>query len=310
MKNPQRENGHIDIANELAEALAKTQLSGHEHRILWALWRQTWGWVEKTRENKIKRDNKGNPLKLKTAYISSKKWQELTNLNKYIISRTLRELILRRIVIKIDNPVDKIDNKIEYGFQKDYSQWLPPIRRIVIKNDNTYFVDKNDNCFSKIDNKISKIDNKKFYQLVPGKTMRIPKETKKETKKETIYIYTSVLNFWNSQKIIQHKGLTDKRKRVINAKLKEGYSIEDIERSIKNYAEILRGTEYYWNYKWTLEDFLQRGLEKFLDLSVAKQNYKHKHKETRAEQRNREEKERVYLDGELDWKTGKVIKTY
>jgi len=34
MASPQKENGHIDIANEIAEALAKTKLSPDEWRIL------------------------------------------------------------------------------------------------------------------------------------------------------------------------------------------------------------------------------------------------------------------------------------
>ena len=47
MANPQREDGHIDIANEIAEKLARTQLSGTEHKIIWAIWRKTWGWHKK-----------------------------------------------------------------------------------------------------------------------------------------------------------------------------------------------------------------------------------------------------------------------
>jgi phage replication O-like protein O len=44
MANPQRENGHIDIANEIAEALARTNLSAYQMRVMWAIWRKTWGW--------------------------------------------------------------------------------------------------------------------------------------------------------------------------------------------------------------------------------------------------------------------------
>jgi len=47
MANPQPEDGHIDIANEIAEKLARTQLSGTEHKIIWAIWRKTWGWHKK-----------------------------------------------------------------------------------------------------------------------------------------------------------------------------------------------------------------------------------------------------------------------
>lgn len=182
MANPQREDGHVDIANEIVEALAKMQLSGHESRVLWALWRKTWGWVRKDKEGKTIRDKRGQPLKLKSAVMSSKCWEKLTGLNKYIISRTLRELYLRQIVIKFDN-------KNRWGVQKDYDKWLQPIKRIVTKNGNAYFVTKNGNAFSKIDNEISKIDN--TFNKFGNKIIRKPKEdksllTSKETLKETL----------------------------------------------------------------------------------------------------------------------------
>lgn len=161
----------------MMEALAQTQLSGYESRILWALLRKTWGWIDRAKDGKIKRDKKGKPLKKKTAVISSKEWIKLTGLNKYNVSRTLRELVLRQIVIKIDN-------RNEWGPQKYYNKWLQPIKKIVIKNDNTYFVVKNDNVFVKNDNGIIEIDNKKTPKELIIKKHGSPKETLKETLKE------------------------------------------------------------------------------------------------------------------------------
>ncbi len=109
--------------------------------------------------------------------ISSKEWIKLTGLNKYNISRTLRELVLRQIVIKNDN-------KNEWGPQKYYNKWLQPIKNIVTKNDNTYFVTKNDNTFIKNDNGIIEIDNNKAPEELFIKQHRVPKETLKETLKE------------------------------------------------------------------------------------------------------------------------------
>lgn len=116
---PQIEEGHIDIANELVEALAKTQLSGYESRILWALWRMTWGYVEKDGRGRIvyKTNRKGNrqAVKLKFARITSKKWISLTGLKKSSIYKALRRLCKRNIVIK---------DKNMWGFQKHYKQWV------------------------------------------------------------------------------------------------------------------------------------------------------------------------------------------
>lgn len=83
----------------------------------------------------------------------------------------------------------------------------------------------------------------------------------------------SVFDYWNAQKIIEHRKLTDKLKRKINGSLKD-YSINEIKSAIDNYKFILESPLFYFTYKWNLTDFLQRGLEKFLDLETAKNNYK------------------------------------
>lgn len=116
MANPQKENGHINIATEIAEVLAQTQLSGYESRILWALWRKTWGWAKKEK-GKYVRDKNGNIVKLKKAPFSSEDWIKLTGLNIKHVYRTLRRLKKRNIIIKF--------NKNTWGFQKNYDEWLP-----------------------------------------------------------------------------------------------------------------------------------------------------------------------------------------
>lgn len=82
----------------------------------------------------------------------------------------------------------------------------------------------------------------------------------------------NIYSFWNEQQIIVHKKLTPDTQRAIEALLKD-YKEQDIMQSIKNYAEIQKGEQYYFNYAWTLKDFLKRGLIKFLDLEIAKHNY-------------------------------------
>ncbi len=86
---------------------------------------------------------------------------------------------------------------------------------------------------------------------------------------------SNIYTLWNKQKIITHKKLTEEIKGSINTALKN-YSEEDISRAIKNYGLIVNSDEYYWTYSWTLKDFLKRGIEKFLDLEVAKKNYREK----------------------------------
>jgi len=100
MAEPQLENGFTSIANEIVEALAHQNLSAYESRVLWALFRKTYGWHKK--EDRI-------PIT---------QFQKLTGLKRRHISRTLFELVARKIVTKRGDA-----HFITYGFQKDYLLW-------------------------------------------------------------------------------------------------------------------------------------------------------------------------------------------
>jgi hypothetical protein len=80
-----------------------------------------------------------------------------------------------------------------------------------------------------------------------------------------------IFNLWNEQKIVEHQKMTDKIQMKIRATLRE-YSEEDIVKAIKKYAEVINGEGYFWTYKWTLPDFLQRGLLRFRDTPL--ENFK------------------------------------
>lgn len=84
--------------------------------------------------------------------------------------------------------------------------------------------------------------------------------------------YIVLFDYWNNKKIIVHKKLTEKMKTKIRSALKD-YSPEELEKIIDTYTEILKDEKYYFSYKWTLEDFLSRGLGKFSDPEAAKQNF-------------------------------------
>ena len=234
MANPQREDGHVDIANELVEALAKTQLSGYESRVIWALWRKTWGWIEKDKKGKIIKDEKGQPLKLKSAVMSSKEWSKLTGLNKYNISRTLKGLYSRQIVIKFDN-------KNEWGFQKDYDQWLQPNQKIVIKNDNENSLSKmittvikNDNGVIKNDNGISKNDNKIFRKPKGDKPLLTSKETLKETLKKKGDNFKKTWKDFKTMRSKTRKTMTERAEELLLDKLNKLSNNEEEQIAILN----------------------------------------------------------------------------
>jgi hypothetical protein len=76
-------------------------------------------------------------------------------------------------------------------------------------------------------------------------------------------IYT-VFDHWNGKGIIKHKTLPDSKVKHITARFNEGHTVEAICEAIDNYDIVLKSSEYYWSHRWTLWDFLQRGMEKFL----------------------------------------------
>lgn len=92
-------------------------------------------------------------------------------------------------------------------------------------------------------------------------------------------IYSRIFDYWNEQKIIVHRQIDDKTIRRINGKLNAGYTEDEIKKAIKTYGVILHDDDFYWEYSWTLEDFLNKGFEKFKDREAAAKNYIKKEKE-------------------------------
>lgn len=96
MANPQKEDGHVDIANEIVEALAKIHLSSYESQALWAIFRKTYGWHKK--EDRI----------------TNTQITDMTGIAETHISRTIKILVKRNLIIK---------NGKKLAFQKNYDKW-------------------------------------------------------------------------------------------------------------------------------------------------------------------------------------------
>jgi phage replication O-like protein O len=99
MANPQVENGHTEIANELLEAIIKTPMSDYEHRIFWLIIRKTYG------------------FKKKQDWISQTQIVQETGILRQHVSRTIKKLIDKNMIVK--------DNR-HLSIQKDYEVWLLP----------------------------------------------------------------------------------------------------------------------------------------------------------------------------------------
>ena len=95
-----------------------------------------------------------------------------------------------------------------------------------------------------------------------------PKKSKRADNKDHIQIF----DYWNTKDIKNHRSLSAKQRTKITQRLKE-YPKEEIISAIDNYSTILNGEKYFWNHRWRLEDFLQRGLERFLNESNPLKDY-------------------------------------
>ncbi|HUX59203.1 MAG TPA: replication protein [Bacteroidales bacterium] len=233
--SPQAENGHIDIANEIAEALMRTNLSSYQSRILWAIWRKTYGWHKKE------------------DWISNKQFVELTGLRKQHVNRTLKELKERNIVT---------NSGYKIAFNKTYTQWRELPKQVTVTSTG------------------NKVTNSGYKVTCTGAHKR--NLTKETITKENIY--TPLYEHWNSLKIIIHKKLTEKQKTKIRAAIKD-YTKEEIIKAMDNYAYVVNSSGHYFSHKWPMEDFLQRGLSKFVDEATPLTNFTDMNGMTKADLR-------------------------
>jgi len=95
--SPQVEDGHIRIAYKISEAIMKTNFSAYQTRVLWVIWRKTYGWRKKE------------------DHISVSQFVCMTGINQGHVSRTLNELKKRNII-------NREGRKI--SFNKNYLQWI------------------------------------------------------------------------------------------------------------------------------------------------------------------------------------------
>jgi phage replication O-like protein O len=106
MANPQLENGHLDIANELVDQFAKHNIPGSEMRIIWAIWRKTWCWKDGDRKKDFD-------------WISITQFEKLTGIKRANIHTAIKSLLCKNIIA-----VENRNGKLFYGFNKRYNEWV------------------------------------------------------------------------------------------------------------------------------------------------------------------------------------------
>ncbi len=111
MASPQKEDGHVDIANEIMEALARTRIPGEARQVLDFILRKTYGWHKKEDS------------------ISLSQFEKATGLKRSNVCSSLKRLIEMNIIFKGSMERDTTSPQRDttpiqvYGFQKDFEEW-------------------------------------------------------------------------------------------------------------------------------------------------------------------------------------------
>jgi len=274
---PHPKDGHLRLPNYIVERLAKLRLNGTQWQILWAVWRHTLCWQQPGEWR-----NRPYPISIDDLV-------DDTGINEYQLKRELGHLIEMNIIHRDNTPGGRGHKPIT-AFNLDPHTWNVSLNGSKIATlkervaDMTPFTEQKGSeiatpTMEEVEEKGSELVTPSVADSLPftnrsatlskAKSKLLNKHLNKHYK-ENISIV--IFDLWNSLGMIKHKKLTADMKRAIDIVSKD-YSEGEISQAVKNYAEILKGEQYYFKYTWTLKDFLKRGLEKFLDLEIAKKNY-------------------------------------
>jgi phage replication O-like protein O len=108
MANPQKENGHIQIATEFWDALNAIKIPGEARQVLGVIIRKTWGWNKKSDQ------------------IATSQFVEATKLSRKMIEKARKRL---KDMNMITTHLKGGSQVLTYCIQKDYEKWIPTEER-------------------------------------------------------------------------------------------------------------------------------------------------------------------------------------
>jgi phage replication O-like protein O len=198
LADPQKENGYTPIANEILEAIAKVKLSPTQYRIIFIVWRYTYGFNRKEHD-------------LSLGFLS-----EATGCDKRQLQRELKELAKMNIVKQ------KIKNGIcrKLGFNKHYDTW-------VVKTDiGGITIGETDN---------GETDNGTIGETVKGTIGETDNQEiqTKENIKDNIP-HQEIIEYLNSKIGSKYKYTTKATQGYIRARWNDGFRVEDFKKVIDN----------------------------------------------------------------------------
>lgn len=231
MADPQTENGHVEIANDLWDALVRQKLSGQEWQVLLAIFRKLYGW------------------KKKEDWITNRLLASVTSLRVERVSEAVQRLA-RRNIIGITEKRKGYRRRIRIN--KDFDTWVG-----ITENRN--ITEKRKGYYGKPYEVLRKIVRRTTKETTTKET------TKKEKgipEKKMKFEERKIFDAWNNHPNIKptHRVFTTAMRKAISARLKN-YTVDEICQAIKNYGD---STKEFWAKRrqegaWTLDLFLSRG---------------------------------------------------
>lgn len=166
MANPQTENGFTRIANEILEAIAKYSVNGTQARILFVIWRSTYGYR-------------------KTEYeISETFIANATGIFKRQIQRELKELIDCK-VIKVIKPPSFNSTRV-LAFNKNHEEWIATSKKTPnVKKDVPPHVEKDASPGVELDTQ--KRNNKENKKKKPDFISMVNEYTQSDNLQQALY---------------------------------------------------------------------------------------------------------------------------
>jgi phage replication O-like protein O len=137
MANPQAENGHTDIANDIIDRLCSYRLSGEEWQILLVVLRKTYGWHKKQ------------------DCISLSQFVNMTGIARSSVVRAIAKLVTKRLLLSYKNVTTNVN---VFEFNKDYDTWGVVTKRLLSYKKVTEVVTKK---YPKVVTKLSHTKEKK-----------------------------------------------------------------------------------------------------------------------------------------------------
>lgn len=125
----------------------------------------------------------------------------------------------------------------------------------------------------------------KRIQRGKGDVGQIPTNVQNPLISNIYTLISNIFNYWNNKDIVVHRELTNDIYKSINKALKT-YTEEEIKEYIDRYDKVLKDESWFFDYKWSLKNFLNRkdGISAFTDegdkwLSYTSHNKKTLHEE-------------------------------